>query len=86
LGDYALVATNQVYRHCDQIRIFTVWCLKLIDFSTDLLVLHFAAQVSKSYQFFSGTSKNCVTFTGLPEKLRKIENFEGPLNYGREGE
>ena len=47
---------------------------------TDLLVLHFAPQVSKSYQLFSGTSKNCVTFTRLPEKLRKIGNFDGILN------
>ena len=53
---------------------------------TDLLALHFASQVSNSYQFFSGTSKNCVTFTRLPEKVRKIENLEGTLNYGQEVE
>lgn len=52
----------------------------------DLLVLHFAPQVSKSYQFFSGTSKNCVLSTRLPEKLRKIESFEGTLNIESEGE
>ena len=50
---------------------------------TDLLVLQFAPQVSKSYQFSAERVKNCVTFTRLPEKLRKIENFEGTLNYGR---
>ena len=53
---------------------------------TDFLVIHFAPQVSKSYQFSAERVKNCVTFTRLPEKVRKIENLEGTLNYGQEVE